>query len=342
MGKNNFDFLRFAFALVVVFSHIIDLSLAPSLQYLKPFFDTHISVTGFFIISGCLISASYLRSTSLSSYFEKRARRLLPAYILVIVMSVLVFSILSTLSFVDYFSSKQLYSYLLSNLFFVNFIQPCLPGVFADNAYCAVNGALWTIKVELGFYLVLPLIIYGLKRVKHKLVYLFCLYVLGLVYQYGLTYAMQLWPAKVAVLTTLQHQLPAYLSYFISGIILFQYGAYIKQKQLVLGAIATLVFVIEYMAGLEILRPLAMAVLIGNIAFGFSSLHNFGKHGDISYGIYIIHFPLIQCVVSLGFFQHYNPMAMFIGIILVVLVLGFLSWQFVESRFIQRKNLQLT
>ncbi|MCE2740513.1 MAG: acyltransferase family protein, partial [Sphingobacteriales bacterium] len=93
MGKNNFDFLRFAFALVVVFSHIIDLSLAPSLQYLKPFFDTHISVTGFFIISGCLISASYLRSTSLSSYFEKRARRLLPAYILVIVMSVLVFSI---------------------------------------------------------------------------------------------------------------------------------------------------------------------------------------------------------------------------------------------------------
>ncbi len=92
MGKNNFDFLRFAFALIVVFSHVIDLSLAPNLQFLKPFFDTHISVTGFFVISGCLISASYMRSSSISSYFEKRARRLLPAYFLVIILSVLVLS----------------------------------------------------------------------------------------------------------------------------------------------------------------------------------------------------------------------------------------------------------
>jgi peptidoglycan/LPS O-acetylase OafA/YrhL len=341
MGKNNFDFLRFAFALIVVFSHIVDLSLAPSLQFLKPFFDSHVSVTGFFVISGFLITSSYLRSSSMSSYFEKRARRLLPAYIMVIVLSVLIFSIFSSLSIGSYFGSKQLYAYLLSNLLFVNFIQPCLPGVFLDNAYCAVNGALWTIKVEVGFYLVLPLILYGLKHVPNKLMYLLGLYLLGLIYQYGLSYLMEVWPAKSNMLNTLKHQLPGYLTYFMAGIILFQYQDYIKQKRLVWGVIASVVFVVEYAVGMEVFRPLAMAILIGNFAFGFSYLNNFGKYGDVSYGIYILHFPIIQCLVSLGFFDLFNPFILLIAIVILVVLLGFLSWHLIESRFIKRRSLHL-
>ena len=337
MGKNNFDFLRFAFALIVVFSHVIDLSLAPNLQFLKPFFDTHISVTGFFVISGCLISASYMRSSSISSYFEKRARRLLPAYFLVIILSVLVLSFFSQLNITDYFLNTQLYTYLVSNLLFVNFIQPCLPGVFIDNAYCAVNGALWTVKVEVGFYLVLPLILLGLKRISNKFYYLVGLYLFGLIYQYTLPQLIPVWPAKASLLNTLQHQLPGYLTYFTAGIILFQYLDVIKKNRVAWGLLACLVFVVEYRAGLEILRPMAMAILIACFAFGFSFLNNFGKYGDVSYGIYILHFPFIQCLVSLGLFERYNPFLLLFGIVLMVLVAGYLSWQLVESRFIHRK-----
>lgn len=337
MGKNNFDFLRFAFALIVVFSHIIDLSLSPKLQFLKPFFDTHISVTGFFVISGCLISASYMRSPSISSYFEKRARRLLPGYFLVVTLSVLVLSFFSQLSITDYFLNKQLYSYLVSNLLFVNFIQPCLPGVFIDNAYCAVNGALWTIKVEVGFYLVLPLILLGLKRISNKFYYLIALYLFGLIYQYTLPQLIPVWPAKAALLNTLQHQLPGYLTYFTAGIILFQYLDIIKKNRVTWGLLAFLVFIVEYRTGLEILRPMAMAILIACFAFGFSFLNDFGKYGDVSYGIYIFHFPFIQCLVSLGLFERYNPFLLLFGIVLMVLVAGYLSWQLVESRFIHRK-----
>lgn len=337
MGKNNFDFLRFAFALIVVFSHVIDLSLVPNLQFLKPFFDTHISVTGFFVISGCLISASYMRSSSISSYFVKRARRLLPAYFLVIILSVLVLSFFSQLNITDYFLNTQLYTYLVSNLLFVNFIQPCLPGVFIDNAYCAVNGALWTIKVEVGFYLVLPLILLGLKRVSNKFYYLVGVYLFGLIYQYTLPQLIPVWPAKAALLNTLQHQLPGYLTYFTAGIILFQYLDVIKKNRVAWGLLACLVFIAEYRAGLEILRPMAMAILIACFAFGFSFLNEFGKYGDLSYGIYIFHFPIIQCLVSLDLFERYNPFLLLFGIVLMVLVTGYISWQLVESRFIQRK-----
>jgi peptidoglycan/LPS O-acetylase OafA/YrhL len=108
-----------------------------------------------------------------------------------------------------------------------------------------------------------------------------------------------------------------------------------------LGVIASIVFVVEYAAGIEVFRPLAMAVLIGCFAFGISYLNNFGKYGDVSYGIYILHFPIIQCLVSLGFFELFNPFILLIAIVIVVVLLGFLSWHFIESRFIKRRPLHL-
>ncbi|MCG9880441.1 MAG: acyltransferase [Bacteroidia bacterium] len=336
MGKNNFDFLRFAFALIVVLSHTVDLSLAPSIQFLKPYLDTHVSVTGFFVISGCLISASYIRSSSLRSYLEKRARRLLPAYILIVVLAVVIFSGFSTLSLTNYFTSKQLYSYLLSNLFFLNFIQPCLPGVFEANNLCAVNGALWTIKVEVGFYLVLPVIIWGLNRTKKKWLFLAILYLFGLGYYYGISYLSHVMPHKQGLLYTLKNQLPGYLTYFSAGILLFQYLDFVKKNITLLSTIALPVFVIEYMYGLEVFLPLAMTILIAAIAFGFSFLNNFGKYGDVSYGIYIFHFPFIQALISLGFFNRFEPMLVLVMLVLFVLLLGFLSWHLLEKRFIKR------
>ncbi|MBJ7429314.1 MAG: acyltransferase, partial [Bacteroidia bacterium] len=156
MNKNNFDFLRFLFAFIVVLSHIIDLSQFHLFLPFKRYFDSHLSVTAFFIISGFLIAGSYIKTNNIKQYFTKRAKRLLPAYIFVIVFSFFFFSFFSELNFLQYFSSPVLYKYLLANLFFTNFIQPCLPGVFDNNLLCTINGALWTIKVEVMLYFCIP------------------------------------------------------------------------------------------------------------------------------------------------------------------------------------------
>jgi hypothetical protein len=62
-------------------------------------------------------------------------------------------SLFSNISTSEYFRSPQLFKYFIVNVFFMNFLQPSLPGVFVENGSQAVNGSLWTIKLEIGFYI---------------------------------------------------------------------------------------------------------------------------------------------------------------------------------------------
>ncbi|OYU95066.1 MAG: acyltransferase [Bacteroidetes bacterium B1(2017)] len=337
MHKNNFDFLRFFFAFIVVLSHIVDLSLHPDIAYLKKYFDSHVSVTGFFIISGYLIAGSFIVSKTVKSYFVKRANRLLPAYIFVVLFSAIFFVFISSFSFTQYYLNAAWFKYLASNLSFLNFLQPCLPGVFLGNYLCTINGALWTIKVEVSFYLVLPFIIYWIQKTSKKHLVLIAVYLFGLLYEYGLTQMAISIPAKAAIFDVLKHQLPGFLTYFISGIAMYYYQDQFHKYKNYVSPLALIVFIVEYSLNLEILRPIAMAILILYVAYGFTFLNNWGKYGDFSYGIYIYHFPIIQTAVSLGLFTIYSPYMVGLGIISLVLVCSFLSWNLLEKRFLQRK-----
>ena len=174
MRKNNFDFIRFLFAFLVVMGHMIEFSGKESLRIFAPYFKTYFSISGFFIISGFLITGSYFRTSSIKSYFIKRASRILPAYIFVVVVCAVLFSFLSTNSFQQYFFSSQLYKYLFANLLFLNFIQPCLPGVFECQYFdCSVNPALWTLKIEIAFYMIVPILIFVVNKLGKKKFYFF-------------------------------------------------------------------------------------------------------------------------------------------------------------------------
>ena len=91
--NNNFDFIRFAAALSVVFSHAFDLSgnkYAEPLRQLKGDVLSigNIAVATFFIISGFLINQSFVRSSNVASYFYSRTLRIYPALIAVTLISV--------------------------------------------------------------------------------------------------------------------------------------------------------------------------------------------------------------------------------------------------------------
>ena len=129
---NNCNFLRFILAFIVLLGHLIIITNHTELSYFKGYFNTYISVTGFFCISGYLIGKSFSETSSLKLYFTKRAARILPAYIFVVILSALLLSPLSTLSFSNYFTSIDLYKYLIANLFFLNFLHPDLPGIFTS------------------------------------------------------------------------------------------------------------------------------------------------------------------------------------------------------------------
>lgn len=335
MKKNNFDFLRFYLAFIVLLTHIIVLSEKQELEPYLKYLNSYLSVTAFFVISGYLIAKSYINSPSLKIYLKKRAARLLPAYIFVIITCSVGLYFLSNKSFYDYFTSTQLFKYLLANLTFQNYLQPYLPGVFTEHCGTnAVNGALWTLKIEVAFYLLLPLIIYFSNKVKNKILFFSLIYFLSVLYKIGCVYLGQVFDLEI--LSFISHQLPGFLSYFICGVALvYLQDIYLKNKNK-LFVVGLVILLIERQIDIEFLTPIALSSIIFFVSFSLKKLNNFAKYGDISYGMYIYHFPIINIAVELELFKHTNTITAVLLIISCVFIVSFSSWHILEKRFLSK------
>lgn len=329
-NKNCFDFLRFFFAANILLAHLCELSQNKSLEFLYQISNSSIAVKGFFVISGFLVAKSFANTSSLKEYFIKRAKRILPAYIVVLIVSVLVFSFFSSLSFSEYFTDISVYKYLGWNSVFLNFMYPCLPGLFEDNLMCVVNGALWTLKVEEGFYIVLPLIFYAIKKSKKPFIILGSLYVLSIFYWF----VMDSYLGK----PLLAKQLPGYLAYFVTGIFLFLNFEFVQQKKKKFLLVAFLLLILSSFLDFQIdfIYPAAFGSIVIIAAYSLPFLNNFGKYGDFTYGLYIYHFPIIQIFRQNELFEKHNPILMAVSVILITLLFAVLSWFFIEKRFLDR------
>lgn len=320
--KNNFDFLRVLLAFIVFVGHLGALSASQDLKIFENS-PVEIAVFGFFVVSGFLIARSYDRSSSLKSYLKKRIKRIVPAYLLIVFLCAILLSLVSTLSFTDYFKDTQVYKYLFWNSLFLNFKAPWLPGVFGNQA---VNGALWTLKVEMCYYFCVPLLflLFG-KNNKYRNISLIIIYCLSLVY---LNYFESL--EKISM----SKQIPGVLCYFIPGMLIyFNFDKFIKHKH-VLFLIAIVTVWIDLIFDIKSISPMMIGIIVLYIAYSFKFLNNFGKYGDFTYGIYIFHFPIIRTFQTLGLFEDYNPFVMAFVCMLVVIAVGVSSWHFYEKRFL--------
>ena len=333
---NCFDFLRFLFAFNVVLGHLTGIALIAELKQFNGWFDTGLSVTGFFVISGFLITQSYERS-SLRSYFIKRAKRLLPAYVFVVLGCALGLVLLSTLPTKEYFTSVDLWEYLGANLSFMNFLHPSLPGVFEhplinDNS---VNPALWTLKIEVGFYLIIPLLVWCLRKCQRPWKALLVIYILAVIYRNGLLWYGAQTGTNMPLF--LARQLPGFMSFFVAGMIGYIYKDLFLRYKNHLIVPAVLVFVLEYYMSLEILMPLAWGIIVLWCAYSLKALNNFAKYGDISYGIYIYHAPILKILLTIGCFTAFTVRTASCIYILTVVAVGLASWHLLEKRVLQRK-----
>lgn len=329
-NKNCFDFLRFFFAVNILLAHLSELSQNKDLFFLSVLSCPNIAVKGFFVISGFLVAKSYVNTPSLKEYFVKRAKRILPAYVVIIFLSVLTLCMFSSYEFVEYFSNVNTYKYLGWNLIFMNFMHPCLPGLFHNNLLCSVNGALWTLKVEEGFYIILPLIFYVIKKVKKTFLILASFYVLSLVYWHIVNFYLNK--------PLFAKQLPGYMSYFVIGIFLFlNFNSLMKYKKVILPfSILVLLGYNFFSFAIIVLYPAAFGCIVIIAGYSLPFLNNFGRYGDFTYGLYIYHFPIIQIFRQYNLFEKYNPFLMSITIILITLFFAVLSWFFIERRFLDR------
>lgn len=332
-NENCFDFLRIYFCLNIVLPHLAGLSQSKSLSFLCYFTNSTIGVQGFFVISGFLVAKSYTNTPSLKQYFLKRAKRILPAYIFVIVFSAIVLSVFSNSSFSNYFSDINVLKYIGWNLVFMNFIHPNLPGLFNNNA---VNGALWTLKVEEGFYLILPIIFLLINRIKKPTLILFIIYISSILYWYFMT--------SVFNKPFLVRQLPGFLSFFSTGIFLYLNINKCMQYKKIIFFIAAILFTGYFFYDFPIyfFAPIAFGFLVITAAFSLKFLNNFGNYGDFTYGLYVFHVPIIQVFKQYNLFDIYNPYLMASLALLLTFAFAVFSWFVIEKRFLDRYKIQTT
>jgi peptidoglycan/LPS O-acetylase OafA/YrhL len=153
---NNFNFLRFLAAGLVILSHGVELPTGLAVR------DLAYEVTGeplswyavnlFFVISGYLIFASWNTNPSLAAFAKARCLRIFPGLFFMLVLCVIILGVFfSKLDFLGFLSSGSTLRYFVGCLSIL-FVQMQLPGVFEDNPLSAVNGSLWTLRYEIVCY----------------------------------------------------------------------------------------------------------------------------------------------------------------------------------------------
>jgi peptidoglycan/LPS O-acetylase OafA/YrhL len=339
-SRNNLDCLRLILAAIVVLFHVSALTGLPAFSVFEKYCSPHFAVRSFFVISGLLIYRSYTRSSSIGSYFEKRARRIYPAYFVVIILVATALCSLSALPLSRYFGNGFC-KYLGANLLFLNFLAPSLPGVFTLNSLSAVNGALWTLKIEVVFYLFVPLMHFMCSRFGTRKT-VGGIFLFSCCWKYGFAFlaATHNAPngsggdAPRSIYSQLDVQFPAQLVYFTAGILLLLYFDWLALHFRSILGITVCLFVIDQFFTGDALDVLWISGMV--FVFGFwRYFGEFSKYGDFSYGAYIVHWPLLQILIALGF-ASLNPALFLLLALSLIAAASVLMWHLVESRFLSR------
>jgi len=333
--KNNFDFLRFLFASLVIFSHSYALLLGNIA--LDPFVKignralSEIAVCGFFVLSGFLIRQSQARSSSIISFFRKRALRIIPGLWVAILITVFVIGSLTTaLPLVKYFSNTGTWTYLVSNSFLMPFAK-ALPGVFSHNPETVVNGSLWTLRYEVLFYALLSSLFF-IPQTKSKVFTVVALIICMAGY---MAIKMNWLPVKGTFLFYFFNL----GTYFAAGAFLSFFIDFIKQRKgllLCISAIIFFAFTFLYKKEYELVNMLSFALMVISFGLHYFRFLNFSQYtGDISYGTYIYAYPIQQALIVL--LHPASVAGLMIPSFLAAWFAGWLSWHVVEKRFMKRK-----
>ena len=157
--RDNFLLLRIIAALMVIYGHSFPLTRDIGttdifLQHHWPLYSGDIAVAMFFVISGFMVSGSYIGRADLFDFAKARLLRIVPAFALVLALCAWVVGpLMTTLATSDYFRDPAVAAYVFKNLRFSSDMAWQLPGVFQDQVRDAVNGSIWTLPAEMRMYL---------------------------------------------------------------------------------------------------------------------------------------------------------------------------------------------
>lgn len=343
-GRNNFDAIRLAMALLVVFSHSYALRFGseerePLSIATNGFYNSgEIGVWVFFIISGFLIARSHERSASNRAFMIKRLCRIYPGYLAA--TSICAFAITPLFAPGFAVGIGEVARTIGGNLLLANHFP--LPALFAGNPNPALNGSLWSIKYEFLCYLgvvMLGILALPVQRLAVPVIYVA---IMVLWCWLDLSGRKPGGPELVRAAIGWPYLWFQILPNFLAGMIAYLYRDRIPGSTLLLGAGLIACFMAFHLGGrgpigivaAHLLAPPVLAYLVLWFAFHPGiALSGAARYGDFSYGTYLYAFVIQQMLLAtldLSF-----PMFVLLSLILA-LSAGIVSWWLVERHFLER------
>jgi peptidoglycan/LPS O-acetylase OafA/YrhL len=340
LAHNNFDFLRWTLAILVIFSHSFALlnggdESEPLMRVTRGQLTFGgLAVNWFFVISGFLITHSWLRTQSVAAFLRKRARRILPGFVVAMMFCALVVAPWSSEKAADAFSATHLAGWLKG---IVTLRGYDYPDCFASNPYPgAINGSVWSIAYECWCYFGVMLL--GLAGVLQKRRVIISLCVASVVVSTAFVFFQ--WRPGGGVLRLIVGSPRLWarlLPYYLSGVVFYLVKERIPWSNR-LATIGVLFVVVGCLVphGLTVLLPLAGSYLLFWFAFHpVLRLENWAARGDLSYGIYLYAFPVQQLVIQ--WWPGMGPLGLFTVSTPLSILMGFVSWHLVERRWLVRR-----
>lgn len=330
------DLLRYVLAMAVIVAHTNEIA-GYNVCFPVSSYD---AVGGFFALSGFLMYPSFMKHKSVKLYTIHRARRILPPYLFIVVACTFLLFSISTLSAKDYFSSPGVWKYLLANGSFLNWLHPDLPGVFhdAEHTTSAVNASLWTMKVEWCLYFSVPLFIWVVSRVKIRKEYL-AIFVIILSVVYRLIFSYLYYNSGQQIYNILSRQIFGQLSYFYCGMLIYFFINHYHRHNLIYGMIGASLYMVSKTDPIcqVVLGPVGLSMLIMSISFLDYDIKAFRHNNNLSYDMYLFHFPFVQLSIYFGV-NRYGAVTEFSFVIISTLILSWFVNTYIERRFFNKRQ----
>lgn len=325
--RNNFDALRFALASLVLWAHAWPVYPKQGEWFLVAsggqVTGGSIAVDGFFIVSGFLVMQSWLARPLVRVYAAKRLLRIVPALVVALALTSLVLQpIVRGAGAWMYLRSAAPWAH------FASVFVPSLtvtPGAFPGNPQPHVlNASLWSLRYEMLCYAILAVVgLVGMQRWQVVVPALFGTSTLVAIALAG----------QGSTIAVAAHQLAC----FAAGMWFYLARAAVPCDRR-LALLAAVVLVLTTLTrGIRVFFPVAGGYLLLLAAVSSRlALHDFGRRGDFSYGLFLYGFPVEQTIRWIV--GPRLPFVPFVALAFVAtLAVAVVSWRVVEQPALARK-----
>lgn len=346
--NNNFDLIRLIAALQVVVVHSYEhLELqSPYLDIVKRVIAHFPGVPIFFTISVFLIYASFKKNDNIGRYLKNRFLRIYPGLWLSFILTVF---ILGVYGFVNYQSIRER-SFIFWVIGQTTFFQFYTPEMLRGFGTGTPNGSLWTIPIEVTFYAFIPLFFWLRKQTSVKanfflLAFICASLITNQVYKL-LVLGNEMAGYGSVASKLFKTSLFPYLFYFLLGSMIFENWDKIKKYYINKGfywLAIYFVYIIIFSYIFNLYQPsywpdiagIGSIFLLSNtiiaVAFTLPTLsYKILRNNDISYGVYLFHMLIINCLIQSGVAIYSNTIILSLVVVASV-CFAYISWKLIEK-----------